>query len=261
LSELSLFITAISIFITSISLLFPIKSIFSELKVRHIRKIFGFKNGDTVILVCSELPKPLNRQLVEKREFIYLMKYGDLDAWVEYLLSMIRTFPRVNFEVQSSGEALINKLNLDTHIALIGGPDYNKLTEYFIDNKMTRFSYAEINGEITLVDKITKKNYFYTTLEKDYGYIEKFSNPYNRSKWVFIFGGCHTIGVTSAVKFFSAFSNGKSKISNVALKNAESVIKNKNINIANFALLINAAKIGSTISYPCYENNLIDIQN
>jgi hypothetical protein len=240
---------------------FPLKSILSEIKIRHIRKIFGFKNGDTVILVCSELPKPMARQMVEKREFIYLMKYGDIDAWVEYLLSMMRTFPKVNFIVQSSGEALTNKLNLDTHIALIGGPDYNKLTEYFINKKMTRFSYTEIDGEIVLVDGVTGKNYFYTTIDKDYGYIEKFPNPHNRNMSVFIFGGCHTVGVTSAVKFFSSFSNGNSKVSSVALKNAEKFIKNKKIDIGKFALLINAAKIGSTISYPCYENDLVEIDN
>jgi hypothetical protein len=256
--DISTIITIISIIVTTVSLTYPIRDSIKQWQLRHLRKIFGIKNGEKVLVVCSELTNPKKRQMIEEREFIYLMKYGDIDAWVEYLLSMMKIFPKVSFETSSSGESLNNKLFLEEHIAIIGGPDYNKLAKHFIDKGITRFIYKEIGEEIVIHDKKTKKDYYYTTLDKDFGYIEKIPNPYNRSKYIFLFGGCHTIGVTSAVKFFSAFSNGKSSVSNVALDNAKRIVKADEIDINNFALLINATKIGATISYPCL-HDLIDI--
>ena len=88
--------------------------------------------------------------------------------------------------------------------------------------------------------------------------MEKFPNPYNQRKNIFIFGGCHTVGVTTAVNFFSVFSNGKSAISDVALRNAEKINKSNKFDKRKFALLIDANKIGSTISYPSF-NEIIDI--
>ena len=252
-------VTIISIIVTLFSLTYPIRNLANKWKLRYLRKIFGIKDGEKVLVVCSELLNPEERQMVEEREYIYLMKYGDVDAWFEYLLSMVKIFPKVNFETSSCGESLKNKLSLEEHIALIGGPDYNKLTEHFINKGITRFIYKEIGDEIVIHDKKTKKDYYYTTLDKDFGYIEKIPNPYNKSKYVFIFGGCHTVGVTSAVKFFSAFSNGKSSVSNVALDNAKKIIKDKKIDNEKFALLIDATKVGSTISYPCI-HDLIDIE-
>ena len=52
-------------------------------RTRHLRKVWGIKNGDQVIVVCSELDEPEARQQVEPREFIYSYKYGDLDAYIE----------------------------------------------------------------------------------------------------------------------------------------------------------------------------------
>jgi len=257
LSETELIFLIISVITTAttiISQIYPIRNIIYQYKIRHIRKIFGYKNGDEVLLVCSELYNPTERQIVEDREFIYLMKYGDIDAWVEFMLSMVKAFPKVDFKICSSGEALTNRSYLEGNIALIGGPDYNKLTEYFITSGKTRFKYGDKDGEITLVDRRTNEEYFYTNLDNDFGHIEKFPNPYNKEKSVVMFGGCHTVGVTAAVKFFSVFSNGKSTISNVALTNAKRIIGNKGVDDSEFVLLIRANKIGATICYPSYDD-------
>jgi hypothetical protein len=247
-------VTIISLVITIVSLIYPIRTIIDAWNLRYLRKIFGIKKRETVVVFCSELSNPINRQMVEEREYIYLMKYGDIDAWVEYLLSMQRLFPMVNLRISSSGEALQNQLELQEHICLIGGPDYNKLTEHFISLGVTRFTYIEKGDEIVILDRKTEKEYYYTNLDNDFGYIEKIPNPYNKKKSVFLFGGCHTVGVTSAVKFFSAFSNGKSDVSSIALENANSILKNKKIDKNKFSLLIAAKKIGATISYPTSEN-------
>ncbi len=251
-------VTYLSVIFSLIGIAYTAKEIFQYWRLRNIRKVLGIKSGENLLVVCSELMDPINRQMVEPREYIYLMKYGDLDAWVEYLLSMVKTFPKLTINIASSGEALSNTMDLETHICLIGGPDYNKLTEHFINSGLTRFEYTEVDNEIALRDKKTKEIYFYTSLDKDFGYIEKIANPYNPKKNVILFGGCHTVGVTSAVKFLSAYSNGKSQVSEIALTNAKRLVKDPNIDISNFAILLNSKKVGATISYPT-SNSIVDI--
>lgn len=243
-------VTVLSIVFSLIGVIYSVKELAKYWNLRNIRKVLGIKPGDDVLIVCSELPNPIERQMVEPREYIYLMKYGDLDAWVEYLLSMVKMFPRVNLHIKSSGEALQNPMDLEGHISLIGGPDYNKMTEHFITQGLTRMDYTEVDGEIVIRDKVTSELYFYKTIDKDFGYIEKIPNPYNPKKFVILFGGCHTVGVTSAVKFISAYSNGKSQVSEIALNNAQLIVKEKKLDLSKFVMLINSTKVGATISYP-----------
>lgn len=252
-------VTYISVIFSLIGVVYSFREAVRFWNLRNIRKLLGIRPGDNILIVCSELPNPIERQMVEPREYIYLMKYGDLDAWVEYLLSMVKMFPKSNLHISSSGEALQNTIDLEGHICLIGGPDYNKMTEDFINKGLTRFEYAEVEGEIALRDKLTGNIYYHTTIDSDFGYIEKISNPYNPTKNVLLFGGCHTVGVTSAVKLLSAYSNGKSQVSNLALTNAKKIVQDTNIKINNFVILINAIKVGSTISYPTTEN-IVEIE-
>lgn len=254
MGELNNIVTYISVLFSLFGVFYSVREALRFWNLRNIRKVLGIRPGDNVLIVCSELPNPIERQMVEPREYIYLMKYGDLDAWVEYLLSMVKMFPKSNLHISSSGEALQNTMDLEEHICLIGGPDYNKMTEDFINKGLTRFIYTEVDGEIAIRDKKTGKIYYHTTVDKDFGYIEKIPNPYNQKKYVILFGGCHTVGVTSAVKFVSAYSNGKSRVSDIALTNAKKLVQDQNIDLDNFVILINATKVGSTISYPTIEN-------
>lgn len=288
-------LTTVSILVTLFSIavaIFPYGYGWRDIKrlwqTRYIRRIFGINDRDRILIVCSELPNPVERQMVDPpREFIYLMKYGDLDAWVECLLSMERMFPRVTLNISSSGEALQNPLDLEQHIFLIGGPDYNGLTDHFIQKKLTLFEYkTEKNGEIKIKNRFTDQLFWHEKKsatdmdevspgdtdsspsvdidnpslinvgptvdrgDRDYGYIEKIRNPYNPKKFVIFFGGCHTTGVTSAVKFLSAHSNGKSEISDVILNNAKQLAKNKEFNKDKFALTIDATRVGATVACP-----------
>src|SRR5690349_21142206 len=49
-------------------------------RYRLVRRFFRFRNGQRVLIVCSELEDAEQRQWVEPNEFIYMLKYGDLDA-------------------------------------------------------------------------------------------------------------------------------------------------------------------------------------
>jgi hypothetical protein len=257
---ISILITVVSIFLVIYDKTGSINEIRERWKLRHLRKIFNFKNGEKVIVVCSELPvEDGGQQILEKREYIYYRKYGDLDALFECLLSMIKNFPKVNFEIRTSSE---NITNLDAHIIVIGGPDYNMQAKNIIKDRdsSTRFDYSEIDDEIVIIDRNDKNKtpyYFPTKSEceaedEDYGYIEKIPNPNLecKSKSIFLFGGCHTIGVTGAVKYFSVFSNGTFNISKIVLNRARSIVKDKSIDKNKFALLFRVKRIGTNIDIP-----------
>ncbi|MGL5826326.1 MAG: hypothetical protein ACRCYU_16165 [Nocardioides sp.] len=225
---------------------------------RHVRRILGIKDGDKVLVVCSELDDPLTRQMVEPREFIYLMKYGDLDAWVELIFSLLRIYPNIDLHVMSSGEALSSKVDLEHQIICIGGPDYNLLVRRIMDKDATRIRYGSQQGasgdEITVVDSATGSEYYFEELDRDYGYIERIVNPFDSDHQILLFGGCHTVGVTAATKFISAFGEGRGKVSKKTLTNARALSKElgraRKKTAREFSLLIEASKVGSSIMAP-----------
>lgn len=227
-------------------------------RYRDLRRFWRMKDGDTVLLVCSELDNPLARQMVEDREFIYSMKYGDVDAWIEVLFSLIRIYPNINLRILSSGEAQSAKIDLSCHIILIGGPDYNKLTERILKIGGTRFGYlspycgkrAETSpNEIVLHDLVTDKEYCFSSVDNDYGYVEQIRNPFDQTKWITLFGGCHTVGVAGASKMMSAFSEGRTEVLPV-VKNTARRLRSAVGRDEEYSLLCHVNKVGSTIGTP-----------
>lgn len=257
INDASTAITAISIVASIIAVATNYKRIMRAFVYRHIRKILNIKDGDKVLVVCSELPEPEKRQLVEDREFIYLMKYGDLDGWVELIFSLLRIYPNIDLQIMSSGEALNARVDLGHQILLIGGPDYNLLVRRIHDMGVHRLGYqveASTPGqeEIVLEDRVSKKRYWFEHIDKDFGYIERMQSPFDHSKQVIFFGGCHTVGVTAATKFLSAFSEGRRHVSKKTLINAHALAKALPSNSEEFTLLISASKIGASIASPSY---------
>lgn len=258
LTDAKAVITVISLTLSAVALAANYKRIWRAFVYRHIRRILGIRDGDKVLVVCSELPDATARQMVEDREYIYLMKYGDLDAWVELIFSLLRIYPNIDLQVMSSGEALSSRVDLGHQILLIGGTDYNLLVRRIHDMGANRVAYTEHktdkgDEEIALKDKVTGQEYFFTHLDKDYGYIERISNPFDLTKQMIFFGGCHTVGVTSATKFMSAFSEGRQHVSTKTLINAAALSKMLKSERTKFFLLIEASKIGSSIASPSFQ--------
>jgi hypothetical protein len=227
-------------------------------RYRDLQRFWRMNDGDTVLLVCSELDNPIGRQMVEDREFIYSMKYGDVDARIEILFSLIRIYPNINLRILSSGEAQNAKVDLTCHVILIGGPDYNKLTERILTFGRTRFGYRSpycgvlpktCPTEIVLHDSVTDKEYCFSNLDDDYRYVEQIRNPFDETKWVTIFGGCHTVGVSGASKLLSAFSEGRTEILPV-VKNTARRLRSSVRRDQEYSLLCHVNKIGSTVNTP-----------
>ena len=227
-------------------------------KTRYLQRVWGLKNGDAVTVVCSELDNPVVRQNVEPREFIYSLKYGDVDAFFEVVVTLLRLYPNIKLHVMSAGEVEDTRLDLTRHLIVIGGPDYNSLAERVLSWRITQFEYrspdspsqsAQHPDEIVIYDKLAGKEYCHTDNTKDFGYFERTVNPHNPDSRLVLIGGCHTIGVTGAVKAFSMAESDEGKIPRGVLRNALTVAKRIRRE-KSFSVLVQAERIGQTISIP-----------
>ncbi|MBI5557034.1 MAG: hypothetical protein HY885_05305 [Deltaproteobacteria bacterium] len=238
-------------------------------KTRHLRKVWGIKNGQYVIVVCSELDDAFARQHIEPKEFIYNLKYGDVDAYFEVIITLLRLYPNIKLRVMSAGEVESTRIDLAQHLILIGGPDYNTLTERILKKNITRYDYRspyvsiqskKYPGEIVIYDKIIDVEYSEIEDEKDYGYLEKITNPNNPECQILLFGGCHTIGVTGAVKAFSMAESEHGEIPKIVLKNAKLVAKSLKKS-RDFSVLVSTERVSQTINTPIVDEKMITVGN
>jgi hypothetical protein len=233
-------------------------------RTRHLQKVWGIKDGDDVTVVCSELPNAEERQFVKDvedegdREFIYNLKYGDVDAYFEVIVTLLRLFPKIKLRVQSSGEVEVARTDFARHLILIGGPDYNSITRKYLRKKITQIDYrspeteecsSKYPEEIVIYERSTGIEYCEFTNEKDYGYFERVKNPDDPKRSIILLGGCHTIGVTGAVRAFSMFDSERGETPGTVLKNARLVSK-KISRDSEFVVVVEAERMGQTIKTP-----------
>lgn len=265
--NISLGVNIYALLVTIIGVLLSTKKLGRFWRTRHLRKVWGIRNGDYVMVVCSELDEPEKRQNIEPREFIYNLKYGDVDAYFEVVITLLRLYPKIKLKIVSAGEAQNSRINLDQHLVLIGGPDYNKICEKIIEKGITQYEYkspdlkqvsASFPNEIVIYDKINEKEYCETIDERDYGYFERVINPNNPQKQIVLIGGCHTIGVTAAVKAFSLAESEYEEIPIKILQNAKTVSR-RIWKRKEFSVLISAERVGQTINTPVIEKKNIFI--
>lgn len=268
INPFSTWINVYALIVSLIGVVLSTKKLCRFWQTRHLRKVWGIKNRDYVIVVCSELDDPEERQNVEPREFIYNLKYGDVDAYFEVIITLLRLYPNIKLRILSAGEAENTRIDLAIHLILIGGPDYNSITGRILRKNITQFyyrsPYVEQKSlghpeEIVIYDKINDKEYCELTDEKDFGYFEKIKNPNNPEKQIILIGGCHTIGVTGAVKAFSMAESEQGEIPKIVLKNAKKVAKRLTKN-SEFSVLIPAERIGQTINTPLIDSSRITVK-
>ena len=253
--------TAIKVYALILSIVTISKNSKKYLKLyetRHLRKVWGIKDKESVTVICSELDNPEERQNVEPQEFIYNLKYGDIDAYFEVIVTLLRLYPDLKLKILSAGEAEKVRFDMAQTIILIGGPDYNGIVEKVFEDCEPQFNYrsphtsekSKINpDEITIYNVKTDNEYFETNDFGDYGYFESIVNPNNPKKRIIIIGGCHTLGVTAAVKAFSLSNSEYGEIPNVVLENSKKV-SNKISSKSEFAVLVKAKRVGQSINIP-----------
>jgi hypothetical protein len=269
-NTLALVVTVYAILLSLVEAFVSTKKLKRLWKTRHLRKVWGIKDGDSVVIVCSELEDPGERQNIEPpREFIYNLKFGDLDAYIEVVVTILRLFPNVKLRVMSSGEAQSAPINLARHLILLGGPDYNAMTARILGMNATQITYRSpyvdrrserYPEEIVLYHTVLDCESCYTTKEHDFGYFERIKNPNDPASKVILLGGCHTIGVTGAAKAFSMFENEQGEISKLVLKNARTTAKRISRN-SEFAVLVDVELSAQTITVPVVRDSNIAVRN
>ncbi|GAA4815315.1 hypothetical protein GCM10023232_08760 [Sphingosinicella ginsenosidimutans] len=222
-------------------------------RYRLARRFFRFRNGQRILIVCSELDNAEQRQWVEPNEFIYMLKYGDLDALFG-LVSLIREiYPRCRLEILSSNEALSKSVDLECDLILIGGPDYNKVCERVMAEADAYAQYVEIPCDDTdpSIALCTKDTGIWkgTDVKEDYGYLEVVENPFAKGQRVFFFGGCHTIGVTGATKMFQLKNELGGGLTKRARENIRKLIRFYRFR-ARMLVIFRVTLLGATVPEP-----------
>jgi hypothetical protein len=256
--ELTLVVEIYALVLSVLGVLFSTRRLAQSWRTRYIRKVWGIKDGDYVAVVCSELDEPDSRQNLEPREFIYNLKYGDLDAYFEVVVTLLRLFPNVKLRLVSAGEVERTRVDMARHLILIGGPDYNPVAARFMEMGITRMRYRSPHTsepsktfptEIVLLDAVENREYCELTDQSDYGYFERVSNPHDPDKNVIFVGGSHTVGVTGAIKAFSLAESERGELPRVVLLNSEKVAR-KVKKHTPFAVVVRAERVGQNISTP-----------
>src|SRR5437763_7695072 len=132
IDQLKFFVYSYALILSCIEAFKLTRKVIHLRKTRHLRKVWGIKDRENVILVCSELDEPEKRQNLEPREYIYNLKYGDVDAYFEAVYTLLRLYPNLQLRILSCGEAEEIRLEYDKTLILIGGPDYNSSTHDFL---------------------------------------------------------------------------------------------------------------------------------
>ena len=270
--QINLLSLSVNIYALILSILSGVLSFKKTLRLwrtRHLRKVWGIKDKDYVILVCSELDNPIERQMVEPREFIYHFKYGDVDAYFEVVITLLRLYPNIKLKIMSTGEAEATRIDFAQHLILIGGPDYNSITEKILKKKITQFDYKspyvdvqseKYPDEIVLYHRELNKEFCYPgTSDKDYGYFERIINPNNPDSQIILIGGCHTVGVTGAVKAFSMAESERGEIPEIVLNNARLVAKRIK-RTSSFAVLVSVERVAQSINIPVIKGTDITLK-
>jgi len=268
LDSLSFFVKVYAVVLSLVGLVLSTRKWKHQWRTRNLRKVWGIKDGDYVAVVCSELDRPEKRQHVEPREFIYSLKYGDVDAFFEVIVTLLRLFPKIKLQICSSGEAESMRMDLSRHLILIGGPDYNVITGRILEKGITQISYrsqyldeksSAYPEEIVIYETATNHEHCEKTDEKDFGYFERIRNPHNPKCNIVLIGGCHTIGVTCAAKAFSMAESERGEIPVIVLENAQKVAKKISCD-SEFVVLIKGERVGQTLSTPIVEENRITLK-
>ena len=223
---------------------------------RIARSLWGLDEAESedVVAACSELEDPEKLQHPEPMEFIYLSKYGDLDALMEVETTLHELFPLASVEHRTGNEMIAARRAsaYTRNLVIVGGPDYNMLAKHFENVCPVDYSPAGPDNNISLRVKSTGEILTPKTRPEDpnhivdYGFYAKLPNPYNPKSKLIMIGGAHTYGVYGAIRAFS-FSRRSPDL--VARSNCLRVIERFGAD-PSFVAVLEVHGIGSSIPTP-----------
>jgi hypothetical protein len=226
----------------------------------YFRSLWGFDESDTITVICSEVPDPVKRMYPEPMEFLYLNKYGDLDALLETVSTLRRLYPNASVEYYTANEILDPRTQYGRNLVIVGGPDYNPLAATFSHLSPFKYRSGKDDHDIRIKDRRDGKEYIPRFTKKgglgqikDYGFFLKRRNPDNPAKKIIMIGGPHTYGVYGAVK---AFSYSGISSDEVARRNCKTVVQELGHD-PEFCALFKVHGLQSSVQTPHVQANLL----
>ena len=222
----------------------------------YFNQLWRFGHSDTVYIVCPELTEPDKRQNPEDNEFLYLGKYGDIDSLLVLYSSLSKLFPSIDIRYCTGREFKNLPGNpYSENLILLGGPDYNEVTKYYLDKTdLIPYKFVETAEEDIGIQHPHTKEIFLSNFDKnenlnsviDHGFFVKASNPANPSKKIIMVNGIHTYGVYGAAKCFSLHQDNEIEVSTDNCKRVIEAIGNN----SNFAAHFQVSNIHYKTSVP-----------
>lgn len=191
----------------------------------HRKVWFGGTSPREVTIVCPELPPSYQPKYAkdDSPEFVNLAHFGDLDALVEVLTLLPKLLPNTVVKYITSEE--VQRKDKNGTLIVIGGPDFNTLTEMLLEDLSFPFKYRQKSGETIFYEVDTKQEFNIQKRGKgalnDYGLFARFPNPWNKSKAIIMIGGLQTFGVLGAVQAFAMSTIGKRNVKKVLRRCAD----------------------------------------
>ncbi|MEV0163720.1 hypothetical protein B0I32_120135 [Nonomuraea fuscirosea] len=179
------------------------------------RNPWHFPEGEPITIICSQVPEEDRAKIPyaspASADYISLYKYSDLDSLFELHGHLRASNPSSEVTLRATEDLHPN--DLTTHIALLGGVDYNEITASMV--RRIRLPVQQVpdwdgeNGPYFEVDEHGESSRYYPDtlgsgdglrLIEDVGFFYRGVNPYNTERTLTICNGMYARGVYGAVR-------------------------------------------------------------
>ena len=194
-----------------------IGSIYHFLNERHppqfyYHLLWGLSPNSRTIIVPSKLPD--SNESMEFEDYIYIRKYGDLDALSLVQQTLARLYPKMEIEISPADNLnLLPNRWTDCNLILIGGPDFNPIVKAFEDLCPFEYHYGPGENDVWLLHKDTNEKFKPKISDKkeglvaeDFGFFLKRKSIKNGGCKIIMIGGAHTWGVYGGAMLFGCAS-------------------------------------------------------
>jgi transcriptional regulator with XRE-family HTH domain len=176
-----------------------------------------FNDGNPVTIVCAQLPPDYLKRMrpftdPNDPDYVPAYSWSDLTALIELYGYLRLCNPDSNVQIQAAGAAALETIDYANHLVLLGGVDFNPVTEDVMDRigldlrQTTRVTEKDLGGFVVARTHRQAKQFTpdvkvegdTRTLKRDVALFYRGPNPWNRA--VTICNGMYGRGTEGAVK-------------------------------------------------------------
>ncbi|MDP4504698.1 helix-turn-helix domain-containing protein [Nonomuraea turcica] len=174
-----------------------------------------FPRGEPITIICSQIPEEDRARIPksdpDNADYVALYRYSDLDSLFELWGHVRSVNPHSRGVVRTMAD--LQSDDLTTHVVLLGGVDYNAVTEYTLtrielpvrqipDWAGEKGPYFEVerDGDTERYYPVTVGSGDSLRLQEDVAFFYRGVNPFNVERTLTICNGIYARGVYGAVR-------------------------------------------------------------